>query len=109
VSRGWDRPDAISTTSWQRAPAHLTEGMRDEAVLEAGWGRLVFGQTFADHERLRDVLRKETTGRRDICLYLHDPHVLVANFPQEFFIDPSYTYRIWMHEYRPQTDSPNGV
>jgi GNAT-family acetyltransferase (TIGR03103 family) len=83
--------------------------MGDEVVLEAGWGRLVFGQTFADHERLRDALRKETTGRRDICLYLHDPHVLVANFPQEFFIDPSFTYRIWMHDYRPQADTPNGV
>ena len=108
-ARGWDRPDAISSTSWKRAPEHLTADMHDEVVLEAGWGRLVFGQTFADHERLRDVLRKETTGRRDICLYLHDPHVLVATFPQEFFIDPSYTYRIWTHDYRPQSDFPNGV
>ncbi len=107
--KGWDRPDAISTTSWQRPPDHLTAGMQREAVLEAGWGRLVFGQTFSDHERLRDVLRRETTGRRDICLYLHDPHVLVANFPQEFFIDPSFTYRIWLHDYRPQADTPSGV
>ena len=100
--RGWDRADAISTTSWERPPEHLTAGMGREVVMEAGWGRLVFGQTFADHDRLREVLREETTGRRDICLYLHDPHVLVATQPQEFFIDPSYTFRMWMHRYRPR-------
>jgi GNAT-family acetyltransferase (TIGR03103 family) len=83
--------------------------MRRDAVLEAGWGRLVFGQTFSDHDHVRDVLREETTGRRDICLYLHDPHVLVANFPQELFIDPSFTYRIWLHDYRPQADQPSGI
>jgi GNAT-family acetyltransferase (TIGR03103 family) len=101
TARGWDRPDAIATTSWDRPPAHLTEGMGREVVLEAGWGRLVFGQTFDDHARLRDLLRGEAGGRRDICLYLRDPHVLVATQPQEFFIDPSYTYRIWIHRYRP--------
>ena len=83
--------------------------MRRDAVLEAGWGRLVFGQTFAEHEQIRDVLRGETTGRRDICIYLHDPHVLVAQFPQELFIDPSFTFRLWLHDYRAQTDSPSGI
>jgi GNAT-family acetyltransferase (TIGR03103 family) len=107
--RGWDRADAISTTSWERPPSHLTEGMGREVVLEAGWGRLVFGQTFEDHERLRDVLRGEAGGRRDICLYLHDPHVLVATHPQEFFIDPSYTYRMWMHHYRTRPAMAPGV
>ena len=99
--RGWDRDDAISTTSWERPPEHLTADMDRNVVLEAGWGRLVFGQTFDSHEGLRDVLRGEQGGRRDICLYLHDPHVLVASQPQEFFIDPSYTFRMWMHRYRP--------
>jgi GNAT-family acetyltransferase (TIGR03103 family) len=75
--------------------------MGREVVQELGWGRLVFGQTFPDHERLRDVLRDEASGRRDICLYLHDPHVLVATRPQEYFIDPSFTFRMWMHNYRP--------
>ncbi|CAN5123094.1 N-acetylglutaminylglutamine synthetase [soil metagenome] len=99
--KGWDRADAISTTSWERPPEHLTANMGREVVQELGWGRLVFGQTFPDHERLRDVLRDEASGRRDICLYLHDPHVLVATRPQEYFIDPSFTFRVWMHNYRP--------
>jgi GNAT-family acetyltransferase (TIGR03103 family) len=101
--RGWARPDAISTTPWERPPDHLTAGMARNVSLEAGWGRLVFGQTFDDHADLREVLRGEAGGRRDICLYLHDPHVLVARHSHEFFIDPSYTYRLWMHRYQPSS------
>ncbi len=107
--KGWDRADAISTTSWQRPPEHLTAGMDREVVQELGWGRLVLGQTFADHAGLRDVLRDEASGRRDICLYLHDPHVLVATHPQEYFIDPSFTFRMWMHNYRTKPRPAAGV
>ncbi|MBX3313246.1 MAG: N-acetylglutaminylglutamine synthetase [Actinobacteria bacterium] len=83
--------------------------MDDDVVLELGWGRLVFGQTFADHEKLGQVLRGEASGRRDICLYLHDPHVLVATHPAEYFIDPSFTFRMWLHNYRPSRDRVPGV
>jgi len=107
--KGWDRDDAISTTSWARAPEHLTASMDRDVVLELGWGRLVFGQTFADHDKLGQVLRAEASGRRDICLYLHDPHVLVATNPTEYFIDPSYTYRLWLHNYRPRREKVPGV
>lgn len=107
--KGWDRDDAISTTSWERAPEHLTAAMDDDVVLELGWGRLVFGQTFADHDKLGRVLRGEASGRRDICLYLHDPHVLVATHAAEYFIDPSFTFRMWLHNYRPSRDRVPGV
>ena len=33
-------------------------------------------------------------GRRDICIYAREPHVLVARAPAELFIDPSHTYRL---------------
>ena len=64
-----------------------------DAALECGWGRLVFGQTFADGSDLAAVLRTEERGQRDICLYHPEPHVLVSQFPQELFVDPSHTYR----------------
>src|SRR5690606_36946512 len=51
-------------------------GSRTDVVLDCGWGRLVFGQTFADPSKVADVLRSEATGARDICIYLPDPHVL---------------------------------
>ncbi|MCV7423455.1 N-acetylglutaminylglutamine synthetase [Mycobacterium yunnanensis] len=63
-------------------------------VQDLGWGRLVFGQTCEDPEQFGNALRAEASGRRDIGMYLDAPHVFVALHPQEFFIDPSFTYRV---------------
>ncbi|HYO02938.1 MAG TPA: N-acetylglutaminylglutamine synthetase [Mycobacterium sp.] len=63
-------------------------------VQDLGWGRLVFGQTYDDSEEFGNALRAEASGRRDIGMYLDAEHVFVALHPQEFFIDPSFTYRI---------------
>ena len=63
-------------------------------VQDLGWGRLVFGQTCEDPEQFGTALRAEASGRRDIGMYLDAPHVFVAMHPQEFFIDPSFTYRV---------------
>jgi ribosomal protein S18 acetylase RimI-like enzyme len=70
-------------------------------VLDCGWGRLVFGQTFTDQAAVADVLRSEAAGARDICIYLRDPHVLVSRLPDELFIDPSLTYRLPLGPARP--------
>ena len=67
-------------------------------VQDLGWGRLVFGQTFEDPEAFGTALRAEASGRRDIGMYLDAPHVFVALHPQEFFIDPSFTYRLTFSE-----------
>jgi GNAT-family acetyltransferase (TIGR03103 family) len=108
-TRGWNRRDAITMTSWDRPPDHLTTHMRRDVVLDMGWGRLIFGQTFSDHEGVADVLADEQPGRRDIALYLHDPHILVARNPQELFVDPSYTYRLQLHGYRHRRNPIPGV
>ncbi|BBX82908.1 N-acetylglutaminylglutamine synthetase [Mycolicibacterium aubagnense] len=63
-------------------------------VQDLGWGRLVFGQTFGDPAEFGVALRAEGSGRRDIGMYLDAPHVFVALHPHEFFIDPSFTYRL---------------
>src|SRR5690554_2902678 len=52
-----------------------------DVVLDCGWGRLVFGQTFANPDEVADELRSEAAGTRDICIYLDDPHVLVSRLP----------------------------
>ena len=69
-------------------------------VQDLGWGRLVFGQTFDDPDQFGTALRAEASGRRDIGMYLDAPHVFVALHPQEFFIDPSFTYRLQFDEAR---------
>ncbi|BBY66185.1 GNAT family N-acetyltransferase [Mycolicibacterium helvum] len=75
------------------SPQHLVEEMTDDVVLELGWGRLIFGQTFENPDKLAAVLQQEEQGRRDICIYARESHVLVAKSPAELFIDPSHTYR----------------
>ena len=67
--------------------------MKRDVALECGWGRVVFGQTFADDHALAAELRAEELGRRDVCLYHPEAHVLVSRAPHELFVDPSYTYR----------------
>jgi GNAT-family acetyltransferase (TIGR03103 family) len=83
--------------------------MRTDVALDMGWGRLVFGQTFGEQMSILDVLRAEETGRRDICIYPRDPHVLVGLAPDELFIDPSFTYRLDLNAYRPRPELIRGV
>ena len=65
-----------------------------EAFVDCGWGRLIFGQTFAAPSSLAAMLGAEIEGERDIILYAREPHVLLAEAPQLLFLDPSHTYRL---------------
>jgi GNAT-family acetyltransferase (TIGR03103 family) len=109
------RPPSASPTpdltrrSWQKPSEHQLEGMDTDVVLDLAWGRLVFGQTFAEMGPILDALRAEGAGRRDICIYARDPHVLVGLAPDELFIDPSYTYRLDLHRYRSRHELIRGV
>jgi GNAT-family acetyltransferase (TIGR03103 family) len=96
-----DATEHVLSTSWEQAVDELPSKVRQDVTLECGWGRLVFGQTFTSQERLEAVLRAEKLGRRDICIYPRDPHVLVARAPQELFVDPSHTYRLDFDRYAP--------
>lgn len=77
-------------------------------ALDCGWGRLVFAQTFTGPDALAGALREEKADRRDIALYVRDPHVLLASAPQELFLDPSHTYRLDLPGYRPSKRKPKG-
>ena len=112
---GHRRRTAVPTTpditgrSWKRPSQHQRQGMGSDVVLDLGWGRLAFGQTFDDLRGIVESLRAEESGRRDICIYPRDPHVLVGLAPDELFIDPSYTYRLDLHRYRPRPELIRGV
>jgi GNAT-family acetyltransferase (TIGR03103 family) len=106
---GLDRPDAISTASWREPPSELAEVMDRDVVVDMGWGRVLFGQTFRSPEAVVDLLRDEARGSRDICIYPRDPHVLVAQAPQEVFVDPSYTYRFWLDHPLPEPKPVPGL
>ena len=85
----------------EQAPTH-------NATVDCGWGRVLFGQTFDDPKELVAALRDERAERRDIALYVRDPHVVVAHAPQEVFLDPSNTYRLELPRYRPAQAQPRG-
>lgn len=81
-------------------PADGAPQPKVEASIDCGWGRLIFAQTFETAESLAKVLRAEAIDRRDIALYVRDPHVTLAAAPQELFLDPSHTYRLDLATYR---------
>ena len=81
---------------------------QDGVTLDCGWGRLIFAHTFADIGDVAGALRSEQTGRRDIAFYVRDPHVVLAAAPQQLFLDPSHTYRIWLNQLPRESASPRG-
>ncbi len=89
-----DPTQAASLRHWGELPAAVSEQLRDEAWVDCGWGRLIFAHTYASTERLAAELRAEAPGRRDVALYVRDPHVVIAQAPQHLFLDPSHTFRL---------------
>ncbi len=80
------------------------------AVVDCGWGRLLFGQTFADPLDLIEEMRLEGPGLRDIAFYIADPHVVLAGAPHELFLDPSHTFRLDLGRYEaPRAEGVNLV
>jgi hypothetical protein len=102
----------VTTSELPTVPAGAAPGRpvtEEGVVLDCGWGRLVFGQTFPNPSDAADVLRAEVAGSRDICLYLREPHVLVSRRQDELFIDPSHTYRLDLPAEHWDGDPPPGV
>jgi GNAT-family acetyltransferase (TIGR03103 family) len=83
-------------------PGDPAEGTPEaNACVDCGWGRLIFAHTFETAEGIAEALRAEGPDRRDIAMYVRDPHVVLANAPQELFLDPSHTFRLELATYRP--------
>lgn len=78
------------------------------ALVDCGWGRVLFAHSFDDPETLLSEIRAESPDTRDIAMYVTDPHVLIAAAPAELFLDPSHTYRLNFAIYRPSDRRPSG-
>lgn len=102
-------PEPITLNLHDAAPPHLDEATAQQVELEMGWGRLIFGQTFADTGALVETLRNEAPGRRDVCIYARESHIVVARAPTELFIDPSHTYRLRFTGAAEPAQVPQGV
>jgi len=102
-----ERVRARSVASWD-AGQRPDQSIRSDTVVDCGWGRLLFGQTFPDLETLATVLQEERPGKRDVALYLRDPHVVLSYAPQDLFLDPSHTFRMWLERYQCARRRPKG-
>jgi GNAT-family acetyltransferase (TIGR03103 family) len=85
-----------------------TASRRGAVSVDCGWGRLIFAQTFENATDLVSAIREEGPERRDIAFYVRDPHVLLAEAPQEIFLDPSHTFRLDLATYRSGRRQPRG-
>jgi GNAT-family acetyltransferase (TIGR03103 family) len=103
-----ERDRAPSIQSWKRPSEREAEQFRSDVVVDCGWGRLIFAHTFSDNIKLAHTLCGEKPGQRDIAMYLGDPHVVISIAPQELFLDPSHTFRLWLDRYQPSASSTNG-
>ena len=74
---------------------------RPNAVVDCGWGRLIFANTFEGSGTVAEMLRAEGPDKRDIAFYVAEPQVALAAAPQEVFLDPSVTFRLSFATYRP--------
>jgi GNAT-family acetyltransferase (TIGR03103 family) len=93
-SQSLDIEQMASLKSWGEPPSALADDLNKQSVVDCGWGRLLFAQTFNSTTELAAQLRNEAEGQRDVALYTRNPQVVLSQAPQELFIDPSLTYRL---------------
>ncbi|OCT25920.1 N-acetylglutaminylglutamine synthetase [Pseudomonas putida] len=91
--------------SYERLQARLagdgSEPHDQPRAVHCGWGRLLIGHTYPDPAQLAEAMLDEQPGERDIALYVAAPQQLLAQAPQQLFLDPSDTLRLWFTDYRP--------
>lgn len=97
-----DYTEMASLKHWGDMASRAQSGRMERNVfLECGWGRLLFGQTYRDSERLSKVLQEERSEERDVALYVREPHVVLSLAPHALFLDPSHTFRLALGDFEP--------
>ena len=104
-----DRNAGPSLRNWQKLSGTDKKTIKSNTRIEMGWGTLIFGHTFKKNEDIIQAICEEAPGRRNIAFYLRDPHVLLSIAPDRLFLDPSHSYRLWSHDYRPGNNRPQGI
>jgi GNAT-family acetyltransferase (TIGR03103 family) len=104
-----DRGASPSLRNWQELSETDEKTIQPNAIVKMGWGKLIFGHTFKTNEEIIEAICDEEPEFRNIAFYLRDPHVLLSKAPDRLFLDPSHSYRLWSHEYRPDINRPQGI
>jgi hypothetical protein len=89
---------AVGEQLGQQAAQRRRELVRDRGGLRLGPADL--RPDLRRPKRLAECLQDERPARRDVALYLRDPHVVLSYAPQDLFLDPSHTFRLWLERYQ---------
>ena len=92
----WKKLDSPTLKHWEPAGEAFqgVDGAPRDVSVDMGWGRLIFAHTFHDPEKLASAIAGEDENKRDVGLYIKDPHVMLSISPHQLFLDPSHTYRL---------------
>jgi GNAT-family acetyltransferase (TIGR03103 family) len=102
-----DLAGMASLKHWGARPESAgADRVRGNAVVDCGWGRLIFGQTFEDSRELAATIREEAQGQRDVAFYVREPHVVLSHAPHALFLDPSHTFRLTLANLSPDAPHP---
>lgn len=89
-----DQPPSFQHLQEMQKRSGSGGALQENVWVDCGWGRVLMGHTFRQPEDIASELLNESTGMRDIAMYVADPHVVLAAAPQMLFLDPSDTYRL---------------
>jgi len=68
--------------------------MIENAILDCGWGKLLFGETFVETRKTISELKKERKTERNILFYPLDPQLMMTSNAADFFLNPAYVYKL---------------
>lgn len=89
-----DQPPSYQHLAAVQQQERSGKPLTENACIDCGWGRVLMGHTFKHPQDIADQLVHESPGKRDIAMYVADPHVVLAAAPQTLFLDPSDTFRL---------------
>jgi len=89
-----DQPPSYQLLAAMQKESSAEEAIKENVWIDCGWGRVLMGHTFRQPEKIASEMLRESPGKRDIAIYVADPHVTLAAAPQTLFLDPSDTYRL---------------
>ena len=97
-----------SLSPWKHSLRSMGADVPANVIVDCGWGRLLFGHTFESSEALAHAIQAEDKGRRDIAMYVPEPHIVLSVLPQVLFLDPSHTYRLYFEQSRLKREETSG-
>ena len=87
----------------------MTDVIRPNAIIECGWGRLLFGPSFDSPQLLAQTLLQEEAVKRDIALHVEAPQLVLAEAPSRLFLDPSLIFRRALDDAPTESPAPGVV